>query len=132
MKIKTVSISMLIFFLILFSFQFVYGIAVSQVTEESEKEISVSGFGLEEILTVGTSILAIILFILTFLAYTRDGRKRLLFVTLAFFLYVVKGILLVLSDVSFFQSNSLWIDPAASALDFAILICFFLGILKKE
>ncbi len=114
--------------MILFSFQIVHGVAVSQVTKESEKEISVSGFGLEQILTIGTSILAIVLFVLIFLAYKRDGRKRLLFVTLAFFLYSLKGVLLTLSDASVFQTNAVWIDPVASVLEFTILICFFPGI----
>ena len=125
-------VCLLILFLVLFSLHFVQGIAVSEVTEETEKEISVSGFGLEEILTIATSMLAIGLFVLTFIAYQRDGRKRLIFVTLAFFLYSLKGILLVLSDLSIFQATAIWIDPTAGILEFAILICFFLGILKKE
>lgn len=87
-----------------------------------------SGIELEEIITLSSSLLATALFIISFIAYRRDGRKRLLFVTIAFFLFAVKGFLSA-SDLFFSERD--WVDPVASFLDFAILLCFFFGILKK-
>ena len=87
-----------------------------------------SGIELEKIIILSSSLLATALFIISFIAYRRDGRKRLLFVTTAFFLFAVKGFLSA-SDLFFLERD--WVDPVASFLDFAILLCFFFGILKK-
>lgn len=87
-----------------------------------------TGIELDKILTLGSSLLATALFIISFLAYRRDGRKRLLYVTIAFFLFAVKGFM---SASDLFVPEMEWVDPVASFFDFAILLSFFFGILKK-
>jgi|LGVD01.1.fsa_nt_gb formate hydrogenlyase subunit 3/multisubunit Na+/H+ antiporter MnhD subunit len=88
-----------------------------------------SGVDVEELIILGSSILAIALFAITIIAYNRDRRKKLLYVAVAFFFFAVKGILLS-SDI-FIPDKVAWIDPLAVFLDFIILLSFFFGILKK-
>ncbi len=88
-----------------------------------------SGVDLSGLIIIGSSILAIILFIITFIAYRRDGRKRLLYVSIAFFLFAIKGILLTID--AFLPQKGIWTDPLANILDFAILLSFFFGVVKK-
>lgn len=92
-------------------------------------DLEVFGLELEKLLNLGSGLLATVLFILTLIAYKRTNRKRLLYVSAAFFLFAVKGFLM--STELFFGDWSSWIDPVASFLDFAILLSFFFGILKK-
>lgn len=87
-----------------------------------------SGIEVDEVITLGSSLLATALFIFSYIAYKRDGRRRLLYVTIAFFLFAVKGFL---SASELFFPERDWVDPVASFLDFAILLSFFFGLLKK-
>lgn len=88
-----------------------------------------SGLDIESLIIMMASILAIVLFIISSLAYLRDRRRRLLFVTGAFFLFAVKGFLVVIGDFSI--PGVSWIDTSAPLLDFGILLLFFLGLIKK-
>ena len=97
--------------------------------EEDENDPKAFGVGADELITLGSSILAITLFAITALAYKRDGRKKLLYVAIAFLLFAVKGFLIA-SDI-FFPNKTGWVDPTANFLDFAILLSFFFGIIKK-
>ncbi|NIA12178.1 MAG: hypothetical protein GWP10_21275 [Nitrospiraceae bacterium] len=83
----------------------------------------------DNLVTLCSSILASTLFVITLIAYKRDKRKKLLYVSIAFFLFAVKGFLLT-SDM-FFPQKAGWADLIASLLDFAILSSFFVGLLKK-
>jgi len=94
-----------------------------------ETEPQAFGIGIDELINIGSSLLATILFILTFIAYKRDGRKKLLYVGVAFLLFAIKGFLIA-SDI-IFPGKGGWIDPTAHFLDFAILLSFFFGLLKK-
>lgn len=93
-------------------------------------EDAIIGFGitLDILITIATSILAVILFVISAIAYKKDKRKRLLFVTGAFFLFAVKGFLIVADE--FFPQTG-WPEPVAHFLDFGILILFFSGLAKK-
>jgi len=104
-------------------------ISVLATDEDDKEDIQLFGIDAEELITIGSSILAVVLFGITAIAYKRDRRKRLLYVTIAFLLFAVKGFL-VSSDI-FFPDKVGWVDPTASFLDFAILLSFFFGILKK-
>jgi hypothetical protein len=86
-----------------------------------------SGLDLESLIIIVSSILAVALFIISLLAYWRDKRIRLLFVTGAFFLFAIKGFLVVIGD----NPGESWIDTGAPLLDFGILLLFFLGLIKK-
>lgn len=103
--------------------------ALLDITRLIEAE-TIIGFGItiDILITIGTSILAVILFIISAIAYKKDNRKRLLFVTGAFFLFAVKGFLIVADE--FFPQTG-WPEPVAHLLDFGILILFFSGLAKK-
>ena len=111
-------------------FLIILSILVSAQELDGEKEIKFLGIEVEEIIVIGSSILAIFLFIFTFMAYRRSGSKRLLSVAIAFFLFVMKGILVSI-DV-FFPGQGTWTDLVANILDFAILFSFFFGVVKRE
>lgn len=87
-----------------------------------------SGIGIDTLITIATSILAIILFAISAIAYKKDRRRRLIFVTGAFFLFAVKGFLIAADE--FFPQTG-WPEPVAHLLDFGILILFFSGLTKK-
>ena len=100
---------------------------ISVLAEES-KDVIVSGIELDKLFNFGSALLATTLFALTLFAYNRDKNQRLLYVSIAFLLFAIKGFLfsaeILLGDTS-------WIDPLANVLDFAILLCFFFGIIKR-
>jgi formate hydrogenlyase subunit 3/multisubunit Na+/H+ antiporter MnhD subunit len=100
-------------------------------TSENQEGHLIIGPGLEldNVITLIASIMAMVLFGLTFLSYKRDGRKRFLYVSIAFLLFAIRGLLLTL-DI-FYPQKAGWVDLFAAVLDFAILLSFFFGILKK-
>ncbi|VVB89805.1 Uncharacterised protein [uncultured archaeon] len=102
---------------------------LSDINKLIEEE-AIIGFGItaDTLITIATSILAVILFVISAIAYKKDKRKRLLFVTGAFFLFAVKGFLIVTDE--FFPRTG-WPEPVAHLLDFGILILFFSGLAKK-
>nr|QNT35672.1 hypothetical protein HAHEADPM_00006 [uncultured Methanosarcinales archaeon] len=95
---------------------------------EEDDIIIYPGIEAEDLVTFCSSILASALFVVTIVAYKRDKRKRLLYVSIAFFLFAVKGFL---STAEMFFPQAGWTDLIASLLDFAILLSFFVGLLKK-
>ena len=96
--------------------------------EEDDDIMIYPGIEADDLVTFCSSILASVLFVITLIAYKRDKRKRLLYVSIAFFLFAVKGFLLT-AEMFFPQAG--WTDLIASLLDFAILSSFFVGLLKK-
>ena len=98
------------------------------VLAEESKDILMGGFELEKLLNLGSGLLAIVLSMLTLSAYKRSKNKRFLYVSFAFILFAVKGILV---SMEIFFGDWGWVDPVASILDFAILLSFFIGILRK-
>ena len=101
--------------------------AAGDITEIDD-DIQFAGFELEELLNLGAGLLALALFVITVVAYNRTENKRLVYVSIAFLLFSVKGFLT--SHELFFNELQL-IDPLASALNFAIILCFFLGVVKN-
>ena len=95
---------------------------------EENDDLSVFGLEVEKLLNLGTGLLALGVLVPTVLAYRRTENKRLLFVSIAFLLFAVRALVtaheLILDEIP-------WIDPVASALNFAIILFFFLGVLKK-
>ena len=96
---------------------------------ENGDDLEIFGLELEKLLNLGSGLLATGPFIFTVMAYRRTKRKRLMYVSLAFLLFALKGFLM--STELFFGDLVTWIDPVASFLDFAILFSFFFGILRK-
>ena len=101
------------------------------ITSENQEGHLIIGSKLEvdNVITFIASIMALVLFGLTFLSYRRDGRTRFLYVSIAFLLFAIRGLLLTL-DI-FYPQKAGWVDVSAAVLDFAILLSFFFGILKK-
>jgi Co/Zn/Cd efflux system component len=95
---------------------------------EDGNEVKVFGLELEKLLNIGSGLLAAALSALTFISYHRSKNKRLLYVGVAFMLFAVKSFLI---GAEIFFGEWLWVDPVASISDFAILLSFFLGIIKK-
>lgn len=89
----------------------------------------IQGLDVNDIIIVFTSISAFILGVLSLMAYQRDGREKFLFVTLAFFIFASKGIFVIGNDLLSLQQPSL--DIIAHSLDFLVLLCFFVGMIKK-
>ncbi|MDP3765645.1 MAG: hypothetical protein Q8R04_03965 [Nanoarchaeota archaeon] len=100
----------------------------SFVFAEEADDLMVAGFELEKLLNFGSGLLATGLFTATLLAYRRIKNKRLIYVSAAFLLFAVKGFLT--SHELFFKEWQ-WVDPIASVLNFAILLSFFFGVIKK-
>lgn len=99
------------------------------IAQESEGgDIELLGLELEKLLYLINGLIALILFVVAFMAYKRDGRKRLLFVSIAFLLLAVKGFLLS-SELFIFDIGI--IDPIAVILEFLAILSFFFGVLKK-
>ena len=95
---------------------------------EEADDLMVAGFELEKLLNLGSGLLAIGLFTATSLAYRRTKNKRLIYVSAAFLLFAAKGFL---TSHELFFKEWLWVDPTASFLNFAILLSFFFGVMKK-
>ncbi len=115
-----------VFFLLLFISSFIVS---AQNLSDKGDSTAAFGFDLDTIIIFGSSLLAIILFIISFIAYKRDGRKRLFYVSIAFFLFAIKGALITID--AFIPQKGIWADPLANILDFAILLSFFFGVVKK-
>lgn len=98
------------------------------VLAEEDGDWQLFGFEGEKLFNLGSGILSTVLFVLTFIAYKRTKQSRLLYVSLAFLLFAIKG---YLGASELFFEELAWVDPTAAVLNFAILLCFFRGILKK-
>ena len=103
-------------------------IAFSDETSSSEDVQIAGGFDLGELLSFGSGLIALILFALTVTAYKRSKNTRLVYVSIAFLLFSINGFL---ASSQLLFSDWAWIDPITNVLNFAILISFFFGILKK-
>lgn len=114
-----------IFFLLLFvTIPYVFAESVSE--EDGDWEIL--DLEVEKLLNLGSGLLATALCIVTIFAYNTTERKRLLYVSIAFGLFAIKGFL---TSTELFFEEFVWIDPVASMLNFGILLAFFVGLLKK-
>ncbi len=106
----------------------IMAILSASVFAEEEEDLGIAGFEVEKLLNFGSGLLAAGLLIATSIAYKRTGNKRLIYVSIAFLLFAVKGFLT--SHELFFQEMP-WIDPIAAVLNFAIILSFFFGVIKK-
>ncbi len=103
-----------------------FAFAEESLTESGDWEIL--GLEVEKLLNLGSGILATVLCVITLFAYKTTNRKRLLYVSIAFGLFAIKGFM---TSTELFFGDWVWVDPIASMLNFAILLAFFAGILKK-
>lgn len=100
----------------------------SLVFAQESGDLMFIGFEIEKLLNLGSAVLATILFILTIAAYRRHMTKRLKFVSLAFLLFAIRGLI---TSLEIFGIDWIYVDPISSLLNFAILLSFFYGVLRK-
>jgi hypothetical protein len=116
--------AILALFILLFS-----AIASAQeVSADSFDDPTIFGLEIEKLLNLGSGILALGLFFTTYAAYKRKKNSRFAFVCMAFFLFAVKGFLTSLDLIGLDLG---WVDPVASLLNFAIILSFFFGVIRK-
>jgi cell division protein FtsW (lipid II flippase) len=96
--------------------------------EDESQDYEVLGFELEKLIALVNAWLALFLFVVTFIAYKRDKRKRLFYVSLAFLLFSIKSFMLA-SELFFPEIE--WFDPTSKALEFFMILSFFYGVIKK-
>ncbi len=84
----------------------------------------------DQIIRIVSSLLALVLFAISFLAYLRERRKKLLLVSAAFFFYAVMGFLEA-SDILFPKMGE-YLEIWGSLLNFVVLALFFLSMIIKE
>jgi len=87
-------------------------------------------FETDNIIVLLSSLLALLLFVIAFLTYVRERRRKLLFVTGAFLFYFLMTFLDVTEE--FFPKNGDTIEFIASSFNFIVLLLFSIAILTKE
>jgi len=96
--------------------------------EEEFEDPEVFGLEVEKLLFFVSAHLAAALAIITFIAYNRTKRSKLLFITFAFALFSIK---LFLKSSELFIGEIAWVDPVSAFFDFVILLSFFYGVIKR-
>jgi hypothetical protein len=130
MKKRNIILLTLLIVIVLSFFIFAFSQMEVSNSEDNEGHLIIGpGIELDNAVTFIASIMAMVLFGLTFLSYRRDERTRFLYVSIAFLLFAIRGWLITL-DVFYPQIAGL-VDFIAALLDFGILLSFFFGILKK-
>jgi hypothetical protein len=84
----------------------------------------------DQIIQFVSSLLALILFIISFLAYRRERRKKLFVLSSAFFFYSIMN-LLDAANIFFPQAGE-YPEIWGSLLNFVVLALFFLSMITKE
>lgn len=84
----------------------------------------------DQIIRIVSSLLALVLFTISFLAYLRERRKKLFLLSAAFFFYAVMGFLDA-SDI-FFPGAGDYFEIWGSLFNFVVLALFFLSMITKE
>ncbi len=84
----------------------------------------------DNILVFISSLLALILFIIAYLAYQREHRRKFLLVTGAFFSYFLMNFFD--STEVFFPSIGDYLELFGSFLNFVVLLLFALAILTRD
>jgi hypothetical protein len=85
---------------------------------------------LDQMIRIVSSLLSLVLFAISFLAYLRERRKKLFFLSAAFFFYAVTGFLDA-SDIIFPKAGS-YLEVWGSLFNFVVLALFFLSMITKE
>ena len=102
---------------------------IAAQSESDSGDYFIYGFELDKILSLLNGCIALVLAILTFIAYKTDGRSRFFYISLAFFIFSIKSFL-VSSEILF--SGLPWRDPLSIVLEFLVLLAFFYGVTKKR
>ena len=84
-----------------------------------------------ELLNLAVAVFALILLVLSLIAYQKTGMRRMLLVSIAFALFAVK-VLIQNADLLMFALGFRADQIISSGLDFAILFLFFLAIVVRS
>ncbi|WMW25035.1 hypothetical protein RE474_13285 [Methanolobus sediminis] len=84
----------------------------------------------DQLITIVSSLLALVLFSISFLAYVRERRKKLLLLSAAFFFYAVMNFLDA-GDIYYPRVGD-YLEVWGSLLNFVVLALFFLALFTKE
>lgn len=84
---------------------------------------------LDQIIQLISSLLALILFVISLLAYRRECRKKLFILSSAFFFYSIMNFLDAASI--FFPQAGEYSEVWGSLLNFVVLALFFLSMITK-
>jgi hypothetical protein len=98
-------------------------------TELPEEELSNS---IESIIQAITGIFSILLLALSILAYRRSGLKKIIFAAIAFSLFGVQLLLDSMEEAFIVLEDSPILDILSSSMTLAILVLFFLAIVRKN
>ena len=115
-------------FIVLFIACIIFSQLIFVVAQEQDEDIKLAGLELDKLLALVNGWLALMLAIVAFIAYKRDERQRLLWVGIAFLIFSIKSFL-VASELFFPDIG--WVDSTAIILEFAVILSFFYGMLKK-
>ena len=113
-----------------------------QAVDDEEEPGPILATYFDILLTLFSSGLALVLLLISVIAYRQDQRVRLLFVMGAFALFALKGTVIALDDLAVkgftfgLSQQSINIlnsirEPVSRLLDMGILLLFFMGLLKK-
>lgn len=83
----------------------------------------------DQIIQLVSSLLALILFVVSLLAYLRERRKKLFLVSAAFFFYSIMKFLDAAG--AFFPRTGDYLEISGNLLDFVVLGLFFLSMMTK-
>ncbi|MDK2824925.1 hypothetical protein SAMN04488589_2209 [Methanolobus vulcani] len=84
----------------------------------------------DQVVRLISGVLALLLFIISFLAYQRERRRKMFLVSMAFFFYAIMGFLSA-SNI-FFPAAGDYLEFWGSFLNFIVLLLFSLALLTKE
>jgi hypothetical protein len=87
---------------------------------------------IESIILVATGIFSLLLLALSILAYRRTGLKKIIFAAIAFSLFAIQLILEALEESFAVLEEPPIGDILSSSLTLAILVLFFLAIVRKN
>ena len=104
-------------------------VATSAVSAAEVIDVStIHGWG--NIVVISSTALALVLGIISYVGYRRDGRTKVLLVTLAFMIFTLKGVFIISGDL-FGKRVDPFFDIVENLLDFGILACLFFGMTMK-
>jgi hypothetical protein len=88
--------------------------------------------GIESIILAATGVFSLLLLALSILAYKRTGLKKIIFAAIAFSLFAIQLILEALEESLGILEEPPIGDILSSSLTLAILVLFFLAIVRKN
>ena len=99
-----------------------------------QTELSEEGWydSLESVILAATGIFSLLLLALSILAYRRTGIRKIIFAAIAFSLFAIQLILGSLEETFGFLEEPPIGDILTASITLAILVMFFLAIVRKE